>query len=109
MITLTPLYVVGLQMLAGTLGLIEFGRLYGERVPLHLVARMPFTYLACQWLIGYSAARAIVRLVRGRSDWEKTEHRGAHRAAKTMPPARTAIASEPALLAATQPSQEQTA
>ncbi len=109
MITLTPLYVVGLQMLAGTLGLIEFGRLYGERVPLHLVARMPFTYLACQWLIGYSAARAIIRLVRGRSDWEKTEHRGAHRAAKTMPPARTAIASEPALLAATQSSQEQTA
>ncbi len=127
MITLTPLYVVGLQLLAGTLGLIEFGRLYGERVPVHLVARMPFTYLACQWLIGYSAARAIVRLARGRSDWEKTEHRGAHRTATTVPaprpgvvpepaltgvvpePALTGVVSEPALMAAAQASREQTA
>ncbi len=109
MITLTPLYVVGLQMLAGTIGLIEFGRLYGERVPVHLLARMPFTYLACQWLIGYSAARAIVRLMRGRGDWEKTEHRGAHRAAPSVPATRTAIAPEPALIAAAQPSREQTA
>jgi cellulose synthase/poly-beta-1,6-N-acetylglucosamine synthase-like glycosyltransferase len=109
MITLTPLYVVGLQMLAGTIGLIEFGRLYGERVPVRLVARMPFTYLACQWLIGYSAARAIVRLARGRGDWEKTEHRGAHRAAPNVPAPRTAIAPEPALIAAAQPSREQTA
>jgi cellulose synthase/poly-beta-1,6-N-acetylglucosamine synthase-like glycosyltransferase len=108
MITLTPLYVVGLQMLAGTLGLVEFGRLYGERVPVWLVMRMPFTYLACQWLIGFSAARAIVRLARGRSDWEKTEHRGAHRPAKPAPQVRTGVA-EPALIAATPPSREQTA
>jgi len=109
MITLTPLYVVALQMLAGTVGLIEFGRLYGERVPVYLIARMPFTYLACQWLIGYSAARAAVRLARGRSDWEKTEHRGAHRAAPAVPAARKVITPEPALLAAAPPSREQTA
>lgn len=109
MITLTPLYVVGLQMLAGTIGLIEFGRLYEERMPVYLVARMPFTYLACQWLIGYSAARAMVRLARGRSDWEKTEHRGAHRARQAIPPARTGLAAEPALIVAAQPSQEGTA
>jgi cellulose synthase/poly-beta-1,6-N-acetylglucosamine synthase-like glycosyltransferase len=109
MITLTPLYVVGLQMLAGTVGLIEFGRLYGERVPVSLLARMPFTYLACQWLIGYSAARAIVRLLRGRTDWEKTEHTGAHRLAPSLPAARPGIAAEPALLAAAQSSREQTA
>jgi glycosyltransferase XagB len=106
MITLTPLYVVGLQMLAGTVGLIEFGRLYGERVPVRLVLRMPFTYLACQWLIGYSAARAIVRLLRGRSDWEKTHHRGAHRTAPAGPRIRPGILPEPALIAAHQPSRE---
>ena len=109
MITLTPLYVVGLQLLAGTLGLIEFGRLYGERVPVRLVARMPLTYLACQWLIGYSAARAIVRLVRRRSDWEKTEHRGAHRPRQTAPAGRSGVVPEPALIAATPTSREQTA
>jgi len=107
MITLTPLYVVGLQLLAGTIGLIEFGRLYGERVPVSLVARMPLTWLACQWLIGFSALRAMVRLARGRSNWEKTEHTGAHRVAPALSAARAAP--EPALIAASPPSQEQIA
>jgi cellulose synthase/poly-beta-1,6-N-acetylglucosamine synthase-like glycosyltransferase len=112
LISLAPLYVLGLQMLAGTVGLVEFARLYGERLPPLLVVRMPFTYLACQWLIGYSALRAIVRLVRGRSEWEKTEHYGGHRTATVAAlPARPQLAEplarpQDVVIVAAQPSQE---
>jgi cellulose synthase/poly-beta-1,6-N-acetylglucosamine synthase-like glycosyltransferase len=112
LISLAPLYVVALQALAGTIGLIEFSRMYGERAPVHLVLRMPFTYIACQWLIGYSALRAVVRLARGQSDWEKTEHHGAHRAASASPLRRPLLATnmqsadEPVLIAGREPSQE---
>jgi len=85
LLSMAPMYVVGLQMLAWTIGLVEFARLYGERVPLRMIVRMPIACLACQWLIGYSALRAIARLIRGRSEWEKTEHHGAHRGEPVAP------------------------
>ena len=112
LISLAPLYVVALQALAGTIGLIELSRLYEDPVSARLVLRMPFTYVACQWLIGYSALRAIVRLARGRGDWEKTEHLGAHRGASAVPvrkrelaPSKPAV-DAPALMAPRQPTLE---
>lgn len=81
LLSLAPVYVVLLQMLASVVGIIEFGRLFGERVPATVIARMPFTYLGFQALLGFSAFRAIVRIASGERTWEKTEHRGAHRAA----------------------------
>jgi len=80
LLSLAPVYVVLLQMIASIVGIVEFGRLFGERVPVKQIARMPFTYLGFQGLLGFSALRAIVRNARGESEWEKTEHRGAHRA-----------------------------
>jgi hypothetical protein len=74
-----PLYVVALQMLANVAGVVVFGRAFGEPVHWRLVARMPLTYLPYQWLIAFSALRATVRHLRGDREWEKTEHRGAHR------------------------------
>ena len=56
-----------------------FGRAFNEKVPLSLLARMPFTYLPYQWLIGFSALRATSRHIRGNGEWEKTAHQGAHR------------------------------
>jgi cellulose synthase/poly-beta-1,6-N-acetylglucosamine synthase-like glycosyltransferase len=79
LVSLTPLYVLGLQLLMTLVGVLEFGRAYGERVPMALIARLPFTYLPYQSLIAFSALRATVRHVLGHGEWEKTEHRGAHR------------------------------
>jgi len=79
LLSLAPLYVVALQMLASTVGMIELGRLYNMRVPASLIARMPFTYIPFQGLLGFSAMRALVRIAKGEGEWEKTEHRGAHR------------------------------
>ena len=108
LLSLAPMYVVALQMLAFTIGLIEFARLYGERVPVHVLVRMPFTCLACLCLIGYSALRAIARLARGSCEWEKTEHRGAHRATISQPTIPTVphMLEEPALIVTGQPTQE---
>jgi cellulose synthase/poly-beta-1,6-N-acetylglucosamine synthase-like glycosyltransferase len=78
-LTLLPLYVVGFQLLANLVGIVALGRSFGERVPMRLLLRMPFTFLPYQWLLGFSAMRAVVRHVLGRGEWEKTEHRGAHR------------------------------
>jgi cellulose synthase/poly-beta-1,6-N-acetylglucosamine synthase-like glycosyltransferase len=80
LLSLAPLYVILLQMLASVVGIIEFGRLFGQRVPASLIARMPLTYLGFQFVLGFSALRAIVRNASGDREWEKTEHRGAHRA-----------------------------
>jgi len=79
LLTFAPLYAVGLQLLANVVGVVLFGREYGERVPRRLIARMLLTYLPYQWLIGFSALRATWRHLRGDEEWEKTEHRGAHR------------------------------
>jgi cellulose synthase/poly-beta-1,6-N-acetylglucosamine synthase-like glycosyltransferase len=79
LLSFCPLYAVALQALTNIVGVVVFGRAFGERVPWRLVARMPLTYLPYQWLIAFSAVRAIVRHVRGDGEWEKTEHRGAHR------------------------------
>ena len=85
LLSFAPLYVVGLQMLANVAGIIVFGRTYGERVPLRLLARMPFTYVPYQWLVAFSALRASIRQTRGNREWEKTEHHGAHRRPRLAP------------------------
>jgi cellulose synthase/poly-beta-1,6-N-acetylglucosamine synthase-like glycosyltransferase len=79
LVSFAPLYVLGLQLLMNLVGVLEFGRAYGERIPLRLLGRMPFTYLPYQSLIAFSALRATVRHALGHGEWEKTEHRGAHR------------------------------
>ena len=81
LLSLFPLYAVVFQMLANVAGAVVFGRAFGESVSWRLIARMPLTYLPYQWLIAFSAVRATVRHVRGEREWEKTEHRGAHRRA----------------------------
>jgi hypothetical protein len=47
-------------------------------------------YLPYQWLLGYSALRAVWRQLRGINSWEKTAHTGAHRTTmgKVSPPRR---------------------
>ena len=79
LLSFAPLYAVGLQMLANVVGAMVYAKEFGERLPWWVYARMPFTYLPYQWLLGVSALRATARHVRGKGEWEKTEHSGAHR------------------------------
>jgi hypothetical protein len=58
---------------------VLFTREFGQRLPPLMLLRMCFTYIPYQWLLGLSALRATFREMRGRNDWEKTEHFGAHR------------------------------
>lgn len=95
-LTFLPLYGVLLQLLMNMVGLILFCRCFEEQVPLGRLAAMPLTFLPFQWLIGFSAARAAARHVLGRGEWEKTEHRGAHRI--TMPRPSRAVAAGPGTL-----------
>jgi glycosyltransferase XagB len=81
LLSFAPLYAVALQMLANVVGAVVYAREFEIRLPWWVVARMPFTYLPYQWLLGLSALRATLRHVRGKRGWEKTEHRGAHRGA----------------------------
>ena len=37
-----------------------------------------------QWMLGYSAFRAVWRQLRGTNSWEKTTHTGAHRVAADL-------------------------
>jgi cellulose synthase/poly-beta-1,6-N-acetylglucosamine synthase-like glycosyltransferase len=80
LLTFAPLYAVALQLLANIAGLVVFTRDFGQKLPLPVLLRMPFTYLPYQWLIALSALRATVRQLRGNHAWEKTQHLGAHRA-----------------------------
>jgi hypothetical protein len=79
LLSLTPLYAVGFQMLANVAGVVVFARAFDERVPWRVILRMPVTYLPYQWLLAFSALRATLRHLRGKREWEKTEHTGAHR------------------------------
>jgi glycosyltransferase XagB len=79
MLSFCPLYAVAFQLLTNVVGAVLFTREFGERLPRAMALRMFFTYLPYQWLLGFSTLRATLREARGRNDWEKTEHLGAHR------------------------------
>jgi cellulose synthase/poly-beta-1,6-N-acetylglucosamine synthase-like glycosyltransferase len=80
LLTFSPLYGLGLQMIVNLTAAVVFAREFGEHLPWRTLAFMPFTYLPYQWLIALSGLRATQRQIFRRHDWEKTEHRGAHRA-----------------------------
>jgi glycosyltransferase XagB len=70
----------------------EFGALYGRQPRLRDYSRLVLGAPLFQILLAYAAARAVVRELRGRRNWEKTEHQGDHLGA-SMPPAITLPAS----------------
>lgn len=85
LLTFLPLYGVLLQLAANIVAIGLFARTYDLRVPLRVRLAMPFTFLPFQWMLGFSAWRALTRHALGRGEWEKTEHRGAHRPLETVP------------------------
>lgn len=60
-------------------GLGEFCRQYGYHARLIDYVRLVVGLIPYQLLLAYAAVRAVHRHLRGREDWEKTAHVGAHR------------------------------
>jgi cellulose synthase/poly-beta-1,6-N-acetylglucosamine synthase-like glycosyltransferase len=83
MLSLLPLYALAFQFTSGLVGLREFTRAYHLKLRLYDVAVFTLGFLPYQILLSIGAIRAVYREWRGRTNWEKTAHTGAHRARVT--------------------------
>ncbi len=79
MLSLLPLYALIFQYLTGLVGLWEFTRAYGLRLRARDIVVFTIGFLPYQILLSIGAIRAVYREWRGRTNWEKTAHAGAHR------------------------------
>ena len=74
-----PLYILLLHLATFVVGLYEFTRDYKLKYPFWIPFKAIILYYPYQLLLGYSALRAVVRLMRSDLTWEKTQHINAHR------------------------------
>jgi len=74
-----PLYVLFLHLTTLIVGLYEFTRDYKLKYSFWMPLQAIVFYYPYQLLLGYSALRAVTRLLRGDLTWEKTQHINAHR------------------------------
>lgn len=79
MITILPLLLLVLQLVGYNIGMYEFTKGYGMKFPFWLPFKILYSFYPFQIILGLSAMRAIVRLLTGKSSWEKTLHLNAHR------------------------------
>jgi cellulose synthase/poly-beta-1,6-N-acetylglucosamine synthase-like glycosyltransferase len=74
-----PLYALVLQFVVTAVCAFMFAKEYGLKLsPTGLIV-MVITFFPFQWLQSISAARGVYRELRGKNNWEKTKHIGAHR------------------------------
>lgn len=74
-----PLYILLLQQLTYNIGLYLFTKDYNLKYSPLFPLKIFITFLPFQFILGLSAARAIVRTVANNNAWEKTLHVNAHR------------------------------
>ncbi len=79
MISTLPLYVLGLQYLISLVGLFEFTSIHKLKAGWLSPLRLLLAFLPFQWMLGFGAIRATWRYLKGKNNWEKTAHLGAHR------------------------------
>jgi cellulose synthase/poly-beta-1,6-N-acetylglucosamine synthase-like glycosyltransferase len=79
LITFLPVLMILAFLLIYVIGLLEFTRAHGLQVSPSSVLRLAVGWLPYQLMLSYAALRAVAREARGASDWEKTQHVGAHR------------------------------
>jgi glycosyltransferase XagB len=85
MTAMLPLYLVMSHLFINLVGLFEFTSAHKIKVSPLILLTMIITYLPYQWLINFSAFRALWRHSRGINNWEKTAHLGAHRKGRPSP------------------------
>jgi cellulose synthase/poly-beta-1,6-N-acetylglucosamine synthase-like glycosyltransferase len=79
LITFLPVLMILAFFLIYIIGLLEFTRAHGLQATPRSVLRMAVGWLPYQLMLSYAALRAVAREGRGATDWEKTQHVGAHR------------------------------
>lgn len=78
-ITMLPLYLLIIQFITYMIGLYHFTRDYKFRFPLSAPFLLVLSYLPFQFILGYSAMRAMYRFLIRDNGWDKTAHANAHR------------------------------
>ena len=74
-----PMLLLFLQLVTYNIGLYEFTKHHKLKFPLYMTIKILITFYPYQFLLGFSAIRAIVRILLKKSEWEKTLHVNAHR------------------------------
>ena len=79
LISWLPVFMLVASFLISVIGLYEFTGAHGLKASPGAVIRMAIAWFPYQLVLGYAALRAARRQMRGISNWEKTQHVGAHR------------------------------
>lgn len=78
-VSLLPLYLLVVLFVVCVAALYQFCKSYNRKFPLTIILKMAIAFYPFQLLLGVAAMRAILRLLKGHTSWEKTVHIGAHR------------------------------
>lgn len=79
LISYLPVAMLLAHYLTSVVGLYEFTDAHGLKASPTAVLHMAIAWFPYQLLISYASLRAVRRQMKGLSDWEKTQHIGAHR------------------------------
>jgi cellulose synthase/poly-beta-1,6-N-acetylglucosamine synthase-like glycosyltransferase len=74
-----PVLMLLAHMLTSLIGLREFSEAHGAKASSGDMIRLILAWFPYQFVLAYAAGRAVSRQLRGISNWEKTQHIGAHR------------------------------
>lgn len=86
LLSFLPLYALLFQLILTIVGMWMFCREYKLKFPRLAPLTLTLTFVPFQVLLSIGAARAVWRTIRGRHNWEKTAHHGAHRERPAIPP-----------------------
>ena len=78
-ISCLPVLMLLAHLLTSIVGLHEFTEAHGLHASGGDAVRLALAWVPYQLLLSYAAVRAVSRQVRGITNWEKTQHVGAHR------------------------------
>lgn len=79
MLSFVPVLLLVAHFVTAVVGLYEFTEAHKLKATPGTVVKMALTWLPYQMVLAYAAMRALRRQMAGRSEWEKTQHVGAHR------------------------------
>ena len=78
-ITCLPVLMLLAHLLTSIVGLHEFTEAHGLHASGGAILQLVLAWVPYQILLSYAAIRAVSRQLRGITNWEKTQHVGAHR------------------------------
>lgn len=79
LLVISPLYILVLQLLTQLLALREFSKDFNKKVTIFRYLVVIISFIPYQFLLAFSAMRAMIRQLIGCRVWEKTLHKNLHR------------------------------